>query len=300
MNSTALAGAAGAWIGRLAAPLFVLLWSTGFIGAKYGLPYAEPLTFLSLRFALVVGVLWLGALLLSAERAPAALWPRIALVGALMHGGYLGGVFCAIHLGLSAGMAALITSLSPIVAAAIGRWRFGERLTTKQVIGMALGVGGVALAVGRRTEASWADAPAIALCLFAAAAMAAGAVEQRALKESATGTPPPLAGNLIQYLAALVVCGLLALVIEERAVEWSVDFALALVWLALVLSIGAISLFYYLLRRGAAAEATSLVFLTPPSTAIIAWAMFGETLGVGAVAGFAVAALGVALTTKAL
>lgn len=292
-SASAPPGAGGGFLGLMIAPVFVLLWSTGFIGAKYGLPYAEPLTFLALRFGIVTVALALAAPLLRAEWPARSLWPRIAWIGVLMHAGYLAGVFIAISMGLSAGLAALITSLTPLATAVIARQRFGEYLTSKQMIGMTLGLIGVALAVGGRVEASWSDAPAVALCLLAALALALGAVEQRSL-----GATPMLSGNLIQFAAATLVLGVGALAFETREVDWNADFVLALGWLAIVLSIGAISLFYILLRRGAAAEATSLVFLTPPATAVIAWAIFGETLGLGAVLGFALASLGVALTTR--
>ena len=285
----------GGLLGLLAAPLFVFLWSTGFIGAKLGMPHAEPMTFLTLRQGGVVLLLGAAALLLRAAWPPPSDWPRIARIGVLMHGAYLGGVFTAISLGLNAGLAALIASLSPLATAALGRGFFGETSTKKQLFGMALGLGGVALAVVQRLEASWADLPAVALCLCSALAMAWGALEQRAL-----GATPFLSSNAIQYLAATAFCGVCVAVFETGRVDWTGEFAFALGWLILVLSIGAVGLFQILLRRGAAAEATSLLFLTPPAAALIAWPLFGETLTYGAMAGFALASLGVALTTGRL
>lgn len=285
---------------RFLAPVFVLLWSTGFIGAKYGLPYAEPLTFLSVRFIVVAGLLGLGALALNSAWPTRAQLPRTALVGGLLHGVYLGGVFVAISWGLDAGPAALITSMSPVATAALSRWRFGERLSSKQLLGMALGLAGVLLVVGDRLEAGLTDLPAIALCFLAMVAMALAAVEQRAMAVSAGGAPSMIGGNAVQYLAALGLVGAGALAFETRDIAWTSPFVFALGWLSLVLSIGAISLLYLMLQRGAAAEATSLVFLTPASTAVIAYLMFGETLDASAIAGFAIGCVGVALTTRAL
>lgn len=280
-------------------PLFVVLWSTGFVGAKYGLPYAEPLTYLSWRFGIVLAILlaWMGFWRL--RRKPVALVPRaqwvtIAWIGALNHGGYLGAVFIAISWGLEAGVSALIAAgLGPIFTAFFSRWRFGERLTASQWWGMALGLLGVALVVWRKLQAGVGDVEGAALCVFGALCFALGAIEQRRL-----GVVPMASGNAIQYLSAIIVVFSGALLLETGEIDWSIQFSFALAWQVLVLSIGAVSLYYLLLRHGAASEASSLLFLAPASAAIIAWPVFGEVLRWLEILGFAVAALGVALVMK--
>ena len=274
---------------RFAAPLFVLLWSTGFIGAKLGLPHAGPMTFLSLRFALVAAALALWVWL---ARAP---WPNAAqirdqaLVGVLLHGFYLGGVFTAISLGTEAGLAALIVGLQPIMTALIARQILGERLVGLQWLGMGLGFLGVGLVVWRKLDAGVGDWRGIALCLGALLAISAGSVVQKLRG----GQTPLRSGTLVQFVAAGLVTAVLALTLEDMAIEWTAEFVFALAWLVLVLSLGAITLLITLIRRGAASNVASLFFLVPPCTALIAWALFGEKLGPVALAGVAVTAAGV-------
>lgn len=302
------AGGAGWRLERVAAPLFVLLWSTGFIGARLGLPYAEPLTFLTVRFLIVSAVLLLALAAASLWRARAApspgagaggagldrlAWGRLALIGALNHGGYLGGTFVAISWGLEAGLAALIASLTPIFTAVIARFRFGETLSRAQRIGMALGFLGVALVVWRKLGAGLGDVSGVAMSVLGALAFAIGAVEQRGL-----GRIPLAAGNAVQYLSAAALCGIGALLLEDRAIIWSPSFIFALVWLVGALSIGAITLYYLLLQRRAAAEAASLFFLAPGCTALMAYVLFGELFGPIEILGLATASLGVALVTR--
>lgn len=290
------------WLEAAAAPGFVFLWSTGFIGAKYGLPYAEPLTFLSVRFALAVALLaaaaaiWRRAAAAAPRPIDLRLGLKLATVGALVHGVYLGGVFSAIALGLDAGLAALIASLGPVFAALSARVALGERLSASQAVGMALGLAGVAVALrpDPSTMLAGGGAP-LFLCFAAAVAFGVGTVRQRAL-----GPTDVVAGNAVQYAAAFAIVGLGALAFETREIQWTGAFVFALAWLTLALSLGAITLYYALLRRGAAAKAASLVFLTPATTAAIAWAMFGETLDPLEIAGFVLAAFGVALTTERL
>ena len=279
---------------RLAAPLFVLLWSTGFIGAKLGLPHAGPMTFLALRFLIVTAalVLWV--------RLAGAPWPSPrqmrdqALVGLLLHGVYLGGVFAAIALGTEAGLAALIVGLQPVATALIARQVLGERLVGVQWLGMALGFAGVGLVVWQKLGAGLGDWRGIGLCLVALVAIAAGSVLQK-LRGGAT---PLRAGTAVQFAAATVLMCALALAFEDLSVDWTGEFVFALGWLTLVLSLGAVSLLIWLIRRGAASNVASLFFLVPPATALIAWALFGETLGPVALAGVAVTSLGVWMVNR--
>lgn len=280
---------------RAAPGLFVLLWSTGFIGAKLGLPYAEPLTFLSLRFALVV------ALLAPLAAALGTRWPRntwelvhVAAAGVLLHAGYLSGVFCAIHQGLPAGVVSLIVGLQPLATAVVAPRLLGERVTLRQWLGFALGLIGVALVVWDKLR--WEGIP---LAGLASAALALVSITAGTLYQKRHGAHADLAAaSLIQFSASALVLAPFAYWLESRVIVWSGEFLFALGWLVLVLSLGAISLLYLMLRRGEAARVTSLFYLTPPVTAILAWLAFGETLGSTAMTGMGLAITGVWLVMR--
>jgi drug/metabolite transporter (DMT)-like permease len=272
--------------------LFVLLWSTGFVSAKFGLPYAEPLTFLLLRFALVVALMLPLALLMR------AVWPdtltqvgHVAVVGVLMQGGYLSGVFCAIHLGMSAGVSALIVGIQPILTAFASAPLFGERLQARQWSGLVLGFGGVLLVVLGRSALSGITPATLALSVLALLSITAGTLYQKRY----CGAVDLRAGSVIQFCAAGLVLLPLALAFETMQVHWTGELVFALAWLVLVLSIGAISLLYILIRKGAATRVASFFYLVPPTTALMAYAIFGETLSLMAMAGMTLAAIGVAL-----
>jgi drug/metabolite transporter (DMT)-like permease len=272
--------------------LFVLLWSTGFIGARLGMPHAEPMTFLSLRFALTAAVLALAALVWRAPwpRRPTE-WGHLAAAGLLMHGVYLGGVFVAIRLGLEAGLSALIVGLQPLLVAAAAPLVLAERVSTRTWLGLALGLAGVALVLARKLGLGSGDALAALACLAALAGITIGTLYQKRF----CGAQDLRTGNLIQFAAAGAACWLLALLFETRHINWAPELVFALLWLVLVLSLGAISLLYLLLRRGAAAQVTSLFFLVPATTALIAWPLFGERLGPLELLGMAVTVTGVAM-----
>lgn len=278
----------------LAAPVFVLLWSTGFIGGKFGLPYVEPMTFLAIRFALVSTALAAWVLL---ARAPWPSWSQAreaALVGALLHAVHIGGIFTALSLGTEAGTAAVIIGLHPVLTALIARQALGEHLFPGQWAGIGIGVLGVILVVTRKLEAGVGDLRGVALCLMSLAAISAASVRQKAHG----GGIPLRSGTLIQFLAATAVVTPLAFAFESRAVEWSGELIFAMAWLVLVLSLGAVSLLLFLIRRGAASSVASLFFLVPPTTALIAWGLFGEVLGPVEIAGVGVTALGVVMVNR--
>ena len=275
--------------------VFVLLWSTGFIGAKFGLPYAGPFTFLLLRMMVVTAALGGAALLL---RAP---WPRtsqetarIALVGLLIHGAYLGGVFIAIAEGVPAGVAALMVSLQPLATALVAGPYLGERLNRLQWLGLLLGFCGVALVVVDKLAWRAGDIAGVASSFVALVGITAGTLHQ---KRHATGMNL-ITGSCVQFAAAGLAFLPLALIFETGSVAWTGSFVFALLWLSFVLSIGAMTLFHLLVRRGAAARVASLFYLTPGTTAILAWLLFGETLSPAAIAGLVVATLGVALVAR--
>lgn len=286
------------WL-KLTPVLFVLLWSTGFIGAKYGLPYAEPYTFLSIRFACTLVLLYL-LIQFMGERWPERpmLWVHIAVAGMLVHGVYLGAVFTAIDLGMPAGVTALIVGLQPLVTAFLARAWLGERIRGRQWAGILLGFIGVVMVMGEQLDLTspgslFAGFSWVAI-LFAFSALIGISIGTLYQKRHCTGMPL-VTGTFIQYLGASVVLGMAALLFETREITWSPTFLFALLWLVLVLSIAAIMLLMTMIRRGEASRVASLFYLVPPVTAIEAWILFGERLGVLALSGIAVAVVGVAL-----
>ena len=279
--------------------VFVLLWSTGFIGAKYGLPYAEPFTFLALRLLIASALLWLIVLAARGERPHNRVqWGRSAVSGVLLHAGYLGGVFWAIDNGLPSGVAAVIVSLQPVVVAALANRFLGESLSRLQWVGLALGLIGVALvlAPGLLDAGRSADFPILGIgsCLVALAGGTAGTLHQ---KRHGDGIPL-ISGTAVQYLAAAAVFMVMSLSFESQSIDWTLEFSLAMGWLVLALSLGAILLMFFLLKRGSASGVSSLFYLVPPATAIEAYLLFGEELSPVSIVGVAVTALGVALALR--
>jgi drug/metabolite transporter (DMT)-like permease len=274
--------------------LFVLLWSTGFIGAKLGLPYAEPFTFLELRFLCVLALLlplcWL-------TKAP---WPsrrrvmQMAVSGGLIQAGYLGGVFASLHHGMPAGVSALVTGMQPVFTAVLGGWLLRETVTARQWLGLVLGLGGVLLVVGDRIVVEHLGALSVALSAFALLSITLGTLWQ---KRHGAGVDLRT-GAAIQFMAAAVLMAPFTL-LESRAVQWSGEFVFALAWLTVVLSLGAIFLLLTLIKRGRATQVSSLFYLVPPTTALLAWPLFGETYSLAAAAGMGLAMLAVWLVMKA-
>jgi len=275
--------------------LFVVLWSTGFIGAKLGLPDCEPLTLLTLRYAAVLVLM--GALAL-ATRAPwpasPVQWVHIGVSGLLIHAVYLGGVFTAIRLGLPAGVTALVVGLQPVLTALGASLLLRERVRATQWAGLALGLAGVVLVVARKVEGGPAAAALLVPAVVALAGITAGTLYQKRFCASFDLRT----GSVIQFLPSLAVTALAAWRTETMVVHWTPTFVFALGWLVLVLSLGAVSLLNVLIRSGSAVNVASLFYLTPPTTALIAWAMFGETLTGLALAGMGLAVLGVWLARK--
>ena len=273
--------------------LFVVLWSTGFIGAKLGLPDAEPLTLLSLRYAAVL--LLMGAVVVL-TRAP---WPRtkrecmhIAVSGLLVHAVYLGGVFTAIRLGLPAGVTALVVGLQPVLTALGAGLFLHERVRPTQWAGLALGLAGVVLVVAHKVGG--AVIALLAPAVLALVGITAGTLYQKRFCPSFDLRT----GSVIQFLPCLLVTAFVAWRSETMVVHWTPAFLFALGWLVLVLSLGAVSLLNMLIRSGSAVNLASLFYLTPPTTALIAWAMFGETLTGLALVGMGLTVFGVWLARK--
>nr|WP_255699835.1 DMT family transporter [Jiella avicenniae] len=268
-----------------------MLWSTGFIGARYAMPYAEPFTFLSMRYGLAL--LLLGGMALAAR----ALWPqpRLAMhamiAGSLIHGVYLGGVFFAVRHGLNAGVAALIVGLQPIVTALIAAPALGETIRPRHALGLFLGLVGVALVIlpklGAGGDYHFVN---VAPACLSALGISIGTIWQ---KRFATGIDVRT-GTFFQYLGALVPTFALAAFTETMVVAWNGEVVFALVWLTVVLSIGAIFLMMILIREGAVSKVASLMYLTPGVTAVMAYLLFGETLTPVQLGGLVLAGVGVA------
>jgi len=277
---------------QLAFPvLFVLLWSTGFIAAKYGLPYAPPLTFLLYRFAFVAALMTVVAL------ATGATWPRgarqighVAVAAWLVHGTYLGGVFLSLAAGMPAGISAMLVGLQPILTALIARAWLGERVVPRQWFGLVLGLVGVWLVVRGKTSFS-GDLSLMLPSAIALVGISVGTLYQKRY----CSRIDMRSGAAIQFSACALVYLPLVLLFEGAPVRWTHEFLFAIGWSVVVLSVGAISLLYWLLRHDAASSVARLFYLVPPVTAVMAWSIFGETLDATAIAGMALIAVAVAL-----
>ena len=275
--------------------VFVVLWSTGFIGARLGLPHAEPFTFLMLRFAILTVLLGGFSLLV---RAP---WPsdwrqimHLSISGMLLHCAYLGGVFYAIGNGMPVAVTALIVGTQPLITAALAGPILGEKITGWQWVGFALGLAGVALVVGPKLGAELGGLEGLAGSIFALLGITVGTLYQKRFG----GQMDLRSGSTIQFAVCTLIMLLLASTSETMAVNWTGEFVFALLWLVIVLSVGAISLLFILIRRGVASKVASLFYLVPPVTAIIAYLVFGETLSFLAIQGMAVSVFGVALVVR--
>ena len=278
-----------------AAPvLFVLLWSTGFIGARYGLPYIEPLTFLAVRMALVV-LIMAAIAIIGRARVPNAREVQHALVaGSLVHGLYLGGVFTAISQGVPAGISALIPGLQPILTSTIANRFMGERVTRIQWFGLVLGLLGVVLVMHDREIILTGSLLGWIASFLSLIGITLGTLYQKRY----CGAIDWRTGNLVQYIGAAALFSLGALAFETREIHWSGELIFALAWLVLVLSIAAVGLMYWLIRRSAATGFASLFYLVPAVTALFAFLLFGERLDGVSIFGMAICAVGVVLANR--
>ena len=283
--------------------VFVLIWSTGFIVAKFGLPYAPPLTFLVIRYLLsmVCFLIWI-ALARAVWPRRARQWAHLGVTGIFMHAGYLGGVWVAVKSGMGSGLIALIVGLQPVLTALwisavhspVDAKSAQSSITPRQWFGLVLGLGGLLLVVARKFGAgSEVTALTLGCSIFALVSITAGTLYQKRFVQPCDVRT----ANTIQLLAAFVVtCPLVFL--EHEAIVWNHYFLGAMAWSVLALTLGGSSLLYLLIQRGAATAVTSLFYLVPPTTALMAWALFGESITVVTVAGTALTALGVSLVVR--
>ena len=279
---------------RFAPALFVLLWSTGFVGAKYGLPYADPFIFLSIRILIAAILLFALARIL---KMPVGIGrqavARSGLIGFFLHACYLGGVFYSIAQGLPAGVAAVVTSLQPVLVSVFAVKILGEQLRRTQIVGLLTGLVGVVLVLGPSIDAQ-IPTPAIIAILIALM----GSTTATLLQKKLGADIPLISGTAYQYLFSGCVLGLIALATQETSITWNLRFTLAFVWLILILSVGAILLLLWLLNTGSAAKVSSLFYLVPPATAIEAFFLFGEKVNTQGFLGIGITALGVWLVMR--
>ena len=279
---------------RFAPALFVLLWSTGFVGAKYGLPYADPFIFLSVRILIAAILLFALARIL---KMPVGIGrqavARSGLIGFFLHACYLGGVFYAIAQGLPAGVAAVVTSLQPVLVSVFAVKVLGEQLRRTQIAGLLTGLVGVVLVLGPSIDAQ-IPTPAIIAILIALM----GSTTATLLQKKLGADIPLISGTAYQYLFSGCVLGLIALATQETSITWNLRFTLAFVWLIVILSVGAILLLLWLLNTGSAAKVSSLFYLVPPATAIEAFLLFGEKVNTQGFLGIGITALGVWLVMR--
>ncbi len=293
------ASSSGEILAKIAPVIFVFLWSTGFIGAKLGLPYAEPFTFLAIRVLIVVPIMGLLVLLLARSRTTSASEAGHSMVtGILVHCCYLGGVFFAISRGMPAGISALIVSLQPLVTAIFASWILKERLSSRTLFWFLAGIGGVALVLSPRifsgTGSEGVTPINMSASIVSTVGISLGAVYQKRFV-SKSGL---LVTTFWQYVGAAIGFGALALLFETREVFWSGEFVFAMTWLVLVLSVGAVLLLMYLVRRDSAQKTASLFYLVPALVAVIAWLMFGETLQPVQFVGMAIIMLAVYMSSR--
>ena len=273
--------------------IFVLLWASAFVSAKYGLMASGPFSFLGTRFVIVSGIFGIMALIMK------SVWPSwrevipTMIAGVLMHGVYLGGVFFSISKGTPAGTSSLIVSIQPLLTALLALSFLGERVRRIQWWGIVLGMIGVALVVMAKLGG---DVPMIGLlsCLVAVFAMATGTIIQKHY----VGGIDLVAGNFLQAVAASLFYGVLLLTVETYYLEWTLEVTLAMIWIVVTVSIGAVTILMVLIRKGQMAATSSLFFMVPPVSAVMGYIAFGETLGITGILGFIIASIGVWLVNK--
>lgn len=275
--------------------VFVLIWSTGFIVARYGMPHAPPMKFLAVRYALSI-LCFLPWIVLARVAWPRTRdqWFHLGVTGVLMHAGYLGGVWAAVKAGMGSGLSALIVGLQPVLTA-IWLSATGGQVTRRQWAGLTLGFAGLALVVSRKfgqgAEVDWFN---LSLAIIALLSITMGTLYQKRF----VAPCDVRSANAVQLGAALLVT-LPLLLLESEPMQWNAELAGAMAWSVLALTLGGSSLLYLLIQRGAAASVTSLMYLVPPTTALMAWLLFAEPITAVTLAGTALTAFGVSLVVKA-
>lgn len=277
---------------------FVVIWSTGFIVARYGMPYAPPFSFLCIRYALSVLSFLVWITLVSAPwPSSRQQWGHLAVTGVLMHAGYLGGVWAAVKDGMGAGTIALLVGLQPLITAVwlsvTARSSGSARVTPLQWLGLALGLTGLLLVVWRKLGVGEVHASNLALAAIALASITVGTLYQKRFVQPCDVRT----ANTVQLAAALIVSLPIA-ALEAEPVVMHPHFIGSMVWSVFALTLGGSSLLYLLIQRGAATQVTSLLYLVPPVTALMAWVLFDEALTAPMLVGIALTAAGVSLVLR--
>jgi len=284
---------------RTAPVIFVLLWSTGFTGIRYGIPYAPPFTFIAIRMAIASVLLALISLAIT-KRFTHDL-PTIgksALVGVTIHGAYLGGCFYGVKQGMPAGITALICSLQPVLVSVLSSIFFQEKLSPRKWLGLALGLAGLVLVIVPKLSGSIGQQlPTVGVVAIFIALL--GGTSGTLLQKKFGSDVEVLSGTSWQYIFTGLLLGAMALTLEQgESITWNGSFIFSLVWLVLALSIGAILILYFLLARSSASSVSSLYYLVPAVTAVEAYFLFGETIGLLTVCGTLVTIIGVAMVVS--
>jgi drug/metabolite transporter (DMT)-like permease len=282
-----------AWL-RAMPLVFVLIWSTGFIVARYGMPLSPPFKFLATRFALSIACFMLWILIAKVPGPSSRIqWLHLAMTGVLMHAVYLGGVWAAVKLGMGSGLSALIVGLQPVLTA-VWLSSTGGRVTQRQWGGLALGFVGLMLVVSAKLGHGEATALNLSIAVLALLGITTGTLYQKRFV-----TPCDVrTANAVQLAAALLVTLPFAF-LESEAMQWNAQLGWAMAWSVLGLTLGGSSLLYLLIQRGAATSVTSLLYLVPPTTALMAWVLFSEAITVATLVGTALTALGVYWVVRA-
>ena len=281
---------------RTAPALFVLLWSTGFTGIRYGIPYAPPFTFIAIRMAFASVLLALISLAITRHfKYDKATIGKSALVGLTIHGAYLGGCFYGVKQGMPAGITALICSLQPVLVSVFSSLFFGEKLTHRKWLGLGLGLAGLVLVIAPKLEGSGDQVLPTVGVIAIFIALLGGTTGTLLQKKFGAGVEV-LSGTSWQYVATGILMGSLALIFEgDQSITWNAPFIFSLIWLIVALSIGAILILYFLLARSSASSVSSLYYLVPAVTAVEAYFLFGETISMVTALGTLVTIAGVAL-----
>ncbi|MET3473899.1 DMT family transporter [Variovorax atrisoli] len=292
MTPATPAGGSG-WL-RAMPVVFVLIWSTGFIVARYGMPYAPPLKFLSVRFALSLACFGAWVALARVEwPKQRAQWAHLAVTGVLMHAGYLGGVWAAVREGMGAGLVALLVGIQPVLTAVWLSFT-GGRITGRQWIGLGLGFAGLVLVVLRKLgQGGEVSGQTMALALMALLSITAGTLYQKRFV-----APCDVRSASAVQMAAAVLVTLPFAALETDSIHWNLYSGGAMAWSVLALSLGGSSLLYMLIQRGTATAVTSLLYLVPPCTAVMAWLLFSEPITLVTVLGIGLTAAGVSLVVR--
>jgi len=288
-----------AFVARFAPAIFVLLWSSGFVGAKFLLPHAEPFTLLTVRFAITATILVsLAAVTRSPMKMTKSQYLRAGYISLFLHFAYTGGIFVAIHEGVSAGITAVIVSLQPVLVSLLAIPLLGERLRASQVAGLALGLTGVTLLLVPKILQGNTSLAFSTIGVLAAGFALVGSVWGTLEQKRYGSDLPILYGMAFQYTVSGVLLGILAFTTETMAIEWSIQFVAVLLWIVLGVSIGSVIMLFYLLRRGSAASVSSLLYLGTPLAATFGYIFFDEHISsVGAI-GMAIAVFGVWLVLR--